>query len=249
MLYAAMTLWLLVVIFAAWGIHKLWSGVVPPRVVNSVLLPGTFVAQVGRVLGLLATGGTINNTALVKDDGSAEPQTPQDPQTRIPVLGPIVVAMLPLVACAAAIYLVASWLGRETILALSQQGVAERLPASVPAVWQLLRDGLTQAENLGFVLVQSDFGAWQTWVFIYLVICFTVRMAPLEGNLRGAIGAIVLLGLLAALAGSLFPAGREAIVSSWPVLSFSVAALLLLLMLSLVMRGAVGLGKLLLSGA
>ena len=71
----------------------------------------------------------------------------------------------------------------------------------------------------------------------------------MEGNLRGAIGATVLLGLLAALVGSLFPAGREAIVSGWPILSFSVTALLLLLLISLVMRGIVGLAKLLMSGA
>jgi hypothetical protein len=249
MIYAAMTFWLLLVIFMAWGIHGLWSGVVPPRVVNSVLLPGTFVAQVGRVLGLLATGGTIESTALVKDDGSAEPQAPADPRTRVPVLGPIIVALLPLVACGAAIYLVASWLGRETVLALGQNPVAEQLPLSLAATFQLMRDGLSQAENLGRVVVQSDFGAWQTWVFVYLAICFTVRMAPLEGNLRGAIGATVLLGLLAALVGSLFPAGRQAIVSGWSILSFSVTALLLLLLISLVMRGVVGLAKLLMSGA
>jgi hypothetical protein len=249
MFYAAMTFWLMVVIFAAWGVHRLWSIVVPPRVVNSVLLPGTFVAQVGRVLGLLATGGTVNDTALVKDDGSAEPQSPPDPKTKIPVLGPIVVALLPLVACAAAICAVASWLGRDTLIALSEHRVAERLPDSIPAVWQLLRDGLTLAESLWTVLVQSDFGAWQTWVFIYLVVCFTVRMAPLEGNLRGAIGATVLLGLLAALVGGLVPAGREVLVSGWPILSFSVAVLLLLLVISLMVRGAVGLVKLLASGA
>jgi hypothetical protein len=249
MIYAAMTLWLLMVIFMAWGIHRLWTGIIPPRVVNSALLPGTFVAQVGRVLGLLATGGTVDSTALVKDDGSGEPQAPADPRTRIPVLGPIIVAMLPLVACGAAIYVVASWLGRETVLALGQNPVAERLPVSLAAVFQLMRDGLAQAENLGRVVIQSDFGSWQTWLFVYLAICFTVRMAPLEGNLRGAIGATVLLGLLAALVGSLVPAGREAVVSGWPILSFSVTALLLLLLISLAMRGLVGLVKLLITGA
>ena len=63
MLYAAMTFWLLVVIFAAWGTIRLYTGIVPPRIVNSVLLPGTFVAQAGRVLGQLVTGGTINDTS------------------------------------------------------------------------------------------------------------------------------------------------------------------------------------------
>ena len=248
MLYASMTFWLLVVVFVAWGTLRLWTGVVPSRVVNAVLLPGTFIAQAGRVLGLLATGGTINNTALIKDDGSGEPQAAGDPKTRIPVLGPIVVAMLPLLACAGGIYVVASWLGRDLLTSLGEQSAAASLPNSIPAVWQLLRDLLTQAENLGAQLGQSDFGIWKTWVFIYLVICFTVRMAPLEGNLRGAVGAIVLLGLLSALVGGLFPAGHDAIVSGWPILSFSVASLVLLLLVGLVMRGTVGLVRLLVSG-
>ena len=53
MLYAALTFWLLVVMFSAWGVHRLWSGLIKPRAVNFVLLPGTLVAQLGHVLGLL----------------------------------------------------------------------------------------------------------------------------------------------------------------------------------------------------
>ena len=56
MLYAALTFWLLVIVFSAWGVHWLWSQMIKPRAVNTVLLPGTLVAQLGHVLGVAAHG-------------------------------------------------------------------------------------------------------------------------------------------------------------------------------------------------
>jgi len=241
MLYAAMTFWLLVVVFSAWGVHRIWSGLVRPRVVNSVLLPGTFVAQVGHVLGLLATGATINNTTLIKDDESAEPQQANNPKPKIPIIGPIVIAMLPLAACGAAIYVISQWLGAEMLGALASRPLARTLPTSLAAFWQLLRDAISLMEHAVNALRASDFGVWRTWVFLYLAVCLTVRMAPLPGNLRGAIGAILVLGLLAALLGTVLQVTSAAIEHSWTVLTFSVATLLVLLLLSLLVRGAVGL--------
>ena len=74
MLYAALTLWLLVIVFCAWGVHRIWSGLVKPRVVNTILLPGTLVAQLGHVLGLLVTGNPVRNTALMGDDEKGDPK-------------------------------------------------------------------------------------------------------------------------------------------------------------------------------
>ena len=79
MLYAATTFWLMVIVFTAWGVHRIWTGLVPPKVVNAILLPGTLVAAVGHVVGLLVTGGTVNNTALIRNDESGEPQTDANP--------------------------------------------------------------------------------------------------------------------------------------------------------------------------
>ena len=52
MLYLALTFWLLVIVLTAWGVERLWSGMVRPKILNTVLLPGTLVAQIGLVLGL-----------------------------------------------------------------------------------------------------------------------------------------------------------------------------------------------------
>ena len=64
MLYAALTFWLLVVVFTAWGVHHIWSGLLKPRTVNLLLLPGTLVAQIGYVMGVLVSGGTLRTGIL-----------------------------------------------------------------------------------------------------------------------------------------------------------------------------------------
>ena len=96
MLYAALTFWLFIIIVTAWGVHTLWSGLVKPRVVNAVLLPGTLVAQLGHVLGLLITGNPVRNTELMSDDEKGAPKSEQPERQRIPILGPILVGLLPL---------------------------------------------------------------------------------------------------------------------------------------------------------
>ncbi|HSW46259.1 MAG TPA: hypothetical protein VLM89_11885, partial [Phycisphaerae bacterium] len=109
--YAAITFWLLVIVFSALGVHRLWSGLVQPKVVNTVLLPGTLVATLGHILGLLITGGTVENTSLIKDDESGEPQTGKDPKPRVPIFGAVIIALLPLIGCAIAIFAVSHYIG------------------------------------------------------------------------------------------------------------------------------------------
>ncbi len=238
-----MTLWLLVIILTAGAVYRLWTDLVPPRVVNSILLPGTFAAQVGHVLGLLVTGATINNTALVKDDGSGEPQASAESRTRIPVLGPIIVAMLPMLACGLGMYAVAAWLGADLPAAFANAGVTDRLPTTIAAGCDLVRDVVTLVERLIGRFGQRDLSSWEAWVFAYLVVCLSVRMAPLTGQVRSALGAVVLLGVLSALGGQVWPGWRGALLSAWPMLSFAVATLLLLLCVSLVARGVIELVK------
>ncbi|MCH8310314.1 MAG: hypothetical protein IIB17_07450, partial [Chloroflexi bacterium] len=50
MLYIALTFWLVVIVLTAWGVRELWGGMIKPKIINTILLPGTLVAQVGHVL-------------------------------------------------------------------------------------------------------------------------------------------------------------------------------------------------------
>ena len=246
--YAALTFWLLVIVFSAMGVHRLWSSLIQPRIVNSVLLPGTLVAQLGHVLGLLVTGGTVNNTALVKDDDSGEPQTAQETQTRIPVVGPIVIALLPLVGCVLAIYWVAAYFDSPILADISAATSAGDvvLPTSFTLFFATLHQTLALVETLLHAIVLADLANWQTVLFLYLVICLTVRMAPLTGNLKGSLGAIFLFGIIAFLLGKLFHATPSLLASVWPLITFCAAISLLLLIVSLLLKGIVGLAQTLL---
>ncbi len=235
-----MTFWLLVVVFAAWGVRKLWTGLVQPKVLNTVLLPGTLVGVLGHVIGLLVTGATIRETTLYKEE-SGEPTTTADPKPRIPILGPIVIGLLPLVACATGIYFNAKYFGSGIMAGRGGEVVGPKLPTSLAGFWQLLRDQITLVETLVSAVSAANFNDWKTSAFLYLLACLAVRAAPFPGNVRGALGAIVLLGVGGGVASSLFAVADPRVQSAWAVLNLTVATLLLLLMLSLIIRGAIGL--------
>ncbi|MCP4247657.1 MAG: hypothetical protein GY778_11460 [bacterium] len=247
MIYFAVTFWLLVAVLSAWGVHQLWSGMLKPRTVNSILLPGTLAAQLGHVAGLLVTGATVTNTTLYKDDDSGAPEMTADPKPRIPLIGSLIIGMLPLLSCAVAIFLVTRFLGGQIAADMNEHSVAEALPTTLAGVWQLLRDQISLVESAVVAARAADWSQWEVWLFVYLVICLTVRMAPFPGTIRGTLGATVVLGLATGLLVSVMDQSRSATEAGWVVLSLSVATLLLLLLFSLAVRGTVGLTKVLAS--
>jgi len=245
LLYLSLTFWLIMTVLIAWGVHQLWSGLVRPKVLNTVLLPGTLAAQVGHVLGLLITGATISNTTLYKDDESGAPEQTHDPQPKIPVVGPVIIGLLPLLSCGMAIYGAARLLGAQIMAGMSAQIVGPNLPTTTAGFWDLLRGQITLVESIVSAVGAADFGSWQTWLFLYLLVCLSVRIAPFPGNLRGSLGAIVVLGVLGALVSSLTDVADARVQNAWAVLNLTVATLLLLLFVSLLIRGGVGLVRVL----
>ncbi|MFH1416905.1 MAG: hypothetical protein ABII12_01270 [Planctomycetota bacterium] len=243
MLYVATSFWLTVAVLLAWGVHYLWSTVAKPKAVNAVLLPGTLVAQLGHIVGLLITGATVNNTSLMRNDDKGGPETDPAPQPRLPVIGPVIVALLPMLALGFVLYLVIAELGMPVVQHVNtlQAGqITRELPGTLPAFWDQLRALVTLAEGTLAAVCNGEGGRVRMVVFVYLMICLTVRMAPLPGNVRGHIGAIVGLGIAGWLAGSLSPKLPEMITQTWPLLTLIIGWLLLLLMISLVVRGAIG---------
>jgi hypothetical protein len=249
MLYVALTFWLLVAVIAAWGVHRLWCSMLPARAVNILLLPGTLIALLGHIVGLLVTGATVTSATLYKDDGSGDPETTTNPKPRIPVVGAVVIGMLPLLACGAGVYFTSRYLGDELIRRLPSGTIGPDLPRTVPAVFEFLRAQITLVESLVLALRASDFSDWRTGVYLYLLVCLTIRMAPFEGTVRGALAAIVLLGAGAAGITSLFEVADPRVQTGWSVLNLTIASLLLLLLATLLIRGAVGLVQVLRNNA
>ncbi len=249
MLYIAMTFWLLAAVLTAWGVHRLWCAILPVKVVNVMLLPGTLIAVLGHVVGLLVTGATVTSATLYKNDGSGDPETTPDPKPRIPVVGAIIIGLLPLLSCGSAIYLASRYLGSSLMQRLPAGPVSADLPTALPAMFDFLRAQITLVESLVGALSASDFSDWRTSVFVYLLACLTIRMGPFKGTARGALGAIVLLGAGMAAITSLFDVADPRVQTGWAVLNLTVASLLLLLFVSLIVRGAVGLVQVLRTNA
>lgn len=245
MLYAALTFWLLVIVFSAWAVHWLWSRMIKPRAVNTVLLPGTLIAQLGHVLGLLITGNSVSNTKLMGDDEKGEPTSDSPDKQRIPVIGPVIIGLLPLVTCAACLYLAASTFGRSVLVQEAAPDLPQALPLTLAGFWELLRTSITVTENMLDSILGSSLTNWANILFLYLAVCLTVRMTPFEGNRRGAIGAILLSGLVIAIIASFASPVHNAILTSWPIVNFAVGMLLFLLIISLLISGVVGLIRIL----
>jgi len=243
MLYVAMTFWLLTCVLTAWGVHRLWSGILPAKVLNSLLLPGTLVAMLGHILGLLVTGATVDTATLYKD-GSGDPETTTDPKPRIPVVGPVIIGMLPLLACGTAIFFAVRYFGGPILERLPHNSIRLELPTSLAGFFDLLRGQLSLVESLIAAVRAADFHDWKTGVFVYLLACLAIRMAPFEGTLRGALAAIIVLGLGTAGVTSLFDVADPRVQTGQSILTLTVAALMFLLLGSLLVRGLVGLVQL-----
>lgn len=243
MLYAAMVFWLSVSVFVAYAIYQIWAGLLKPKVLNFVLFPGTVVAQAAHVLGLLLAGGTLNNVALFRKDEKGRPTKRQDIETRIPVFGPIVVAALPIVACAFSIFMVVDTIGADVMLMLQPESTVSALPMTFGSVWELLRGSITLVEQITREFLNIDFNQWRTWLFMYLLVCLTVRLAPLPGMQRASIGAVVVLGIAAALIIVSMQMPEERVQSMWKIANLSVGTLFALLGVSLVARWSVSFYK------
>lgn len=245
MLYAALIFWLFVIIFAAWAVHALLSRLIKPKIVNAILLPGTLVATLGHVFGLLITGNEVRRTSLIGDAESGEPQSEAPETHRIPILGSVVVGLMPILACSVALIVAIKYWGVKVYLGAAGMSIMQELPLTPELVFRLLEQGVQSAEVMYHSLERANLMNWQTLLFLYLAICLTVRMAPFRGHQRGAVIAIALAGLLIWLLGLITNQVRDFVTDSWWILSFVVSLLMLLLIFSLVLAGIVGFVRLL----
>ncbi len=246
MIYAAFSLWLVAIVLMAWAVHELWSRITKPKAVNVALLPGTLVAQLGRIVGLLVTGARVTNTSLMGDDEDGAPTTERRYEAKLPVFGPVVVGLLPLLATGMMTYIVLVGLGKPVVTAAYQAGnplppdlILRELPNDPSAFWDQLRNLITLAQGTLDAVLRAELAPWRIAAFAYLMICMTVRMAPFAGNIRGHLGAIAATGIILALVGTLSSTPAQSIEHLWPLLSLTVGWLFLLLIISLIAHGVV----------
>lgn len=235
MVYASTCLWLVIVVLLADGVYRIWASILRAKVVDGVLLPGTIIQQIGQVVGLLVTGATAGPPPQGKDPNSPPPA----PQPQIPVVGPMIVALVPMIGLAICIYAVASQMGVGILAKLPKELVDRRAPGTLSAVWDQLRELITLAEATLNALRQTEGKGWAVFLFVYLLHSLSVRLAPLPGKVFNHIGAIAIFGAVAALMGSIVPSLPQSIERTWPVLTLTVGWLMLALLVSLCVKAIV----------
>lgn len=233
MLIATFVWWMVVAVLAGLAVLHLWRGIVSPRALDLGLLPGTLVARLGFALGVLLTGGTVERLSLVE----CEAPTTEPGNNRWLRLRHLVSALLPIVACAAAITMLVKSLGLAAARGMLAPRAATRLPTSLAGAWGFLRETVDLLQASLAATIRCNVFDWRFWVFLYLLICLALRLAPSRSQFRAALLGLLTLGFAMALLGLIAPGANDWLRRGWPVLSLVVATNLLLLVLTLLARG------------
>lgn len=261
MIYLAFSVYLLGILFVGRGIYRLWADLLRPAAVNWALLPGTIVSEMAYIFGCLITGGEVRRARLIDTGGAArgagaepsEPATEAAPKLRY--VGPLVAAFAAVVACGAGIVLVHALLGKPVISTfaygldarLGLLALPQRLPASTDAFWDQAHTHVDLLRRMGRTWIELDWLNWRVPLFVYLATCLSVRLAPVRRSLRATLGAVVALAGLIAAVGAVWDRFDRLMEDLWPLVTYLWASLVLLLAVTLIVRGAVSLARALLA--
>lgn len=246
MIYAAFALWFFIILFMAVGVRALWARLVKPVWVAWALLPGTIVSEMAFILGSLITGGEIRHAKILPSSGN-EGDTEAQAEPRLKIIGPTIASILAVAACCGGIIVSHQLLGqpfiREFIFPneLPLSAVPKSLPTTGGAFWDMLAEQARLLQRMSNTIVSVDWLNWRVPLFVYLTICFSLRLCPGRRDLRFTLLAVLVLTALIGLAGVFLPSLGDLMGQFWPLLTYIWTLVLYLLAVSLVIWGAVAL--------
>ncbi len=252
MVYVELVIWLLLIVFCGMGVYRLWAQVLRPAWLGWVLLPGTLVSEMAYIFGCLITGGEVRRAKLLSDRGDAdsgEPTTQAAPRWK--VLGPILAALVAILACGAAIGL-ADWLLGEPVMREFRFARELADPADQPAVlaswdalWGRMENQLRLLRRMCETLARLDWLNWRVPLFVYLATCLSIRLAPVRRDPRATLAAAGIVAVAIVLIGAVTTRFDQILQAVRPVLTYVWGNLLLLLAVSLLARGLIALARVL----
>jgi hypothetical protein len=266
MIYAALAIWLLLIIFAGRGTWRLWTGMVKPAVAMWVLFPGTVVSEMAYIFGSLITGGEIRRAKLIAGEaegksgqggGGGTPAGPA-PETapRWKTVGPVIASLIAIVACAGAVLAAHSLLGRPVIDKFAFGGgqsspalLPKTLPTDWNAFWEQVHGQVRLLQRTSQMLGELNWFDWRVVLFVYLAACLSVRLAPVSRPIRATLAAAVVVAAAAAAIAPIAGPGGGLEQDVWPLLSYVWTSLLFLLAVTLLLKGVIALARALLGKA
>lgn len=157
-----------------WVLRGAWGRAPARRLLVSILrAPGNLLHESSHALGYLIGGYSVSRLvpAFVDPDGRGycRPGRPWAPWA-VPWLATGVAALLPLFIGAAALWGVSRALGVPD----------DPAALAMTTDWRRLLD----------VLLGLDYGAWQTWLFLYLALSIGAELAPSDIDLKASLPAL-----------------------------------------------------------
>lgn len=159
-----------------WVLESAWGRARWRRVVVGILRgPGNLLHEVSHAVGYFLAGYRVRRIVPFFIDpegrGVCQPGRPWSPLA-LPWLATGLAALMPLVTGALTMRYLSWWLG-------------------VPGDAELLGE-VGQWRELPQMLVDLDYHAWQTWIFLYLVLSIGAELAPSEVDLRRSLPALLI---------------------------------------------------------
>ncbi len=255
MIYAAFTLWLLLILFTGVGIYRLWTKMVKPGWVHWALLPGTVVSEMAYIFGCLITGGEIRRAKLIEMPGATGTGSKTEPTTDaapgLKLIGPVLASLFAMIACIAAILLARRLLGASIIenftanRGLFTGGLPQRLPTTTDEFWGQLNGQIALLRQMCRTFGGDAWFNWRGVLFVYLAACLSVRLSPVTRPMRPTLGAVIAIAAGIAVVGLIWRRFSSLMDDIWPLLTYIWASLLFLLVVTLIIRGIVGLIRIL----
>ncbi|MFW6155086.1 MAG: hypothetical protein ACOC95_07720 [Planctomycetota bacterium] len=248
MIYVAFAFWLFALIFAARCIVLLWGQMVKPGVLAWILLPGTLATELAFYLASLLSGAEFRLPTA--GDGDGDNGGLGVASGGVPYLTPLLTGLMPVLVCLGLIVILATRFGGAIFerFALTEAAAPMNLPLlSNATVWDLL-GGQVHLLQAAWTALTGALAHWpwhapQAWLFHYVMICLIVRMAPLRRPMRPVVFGTAAVAVMISIAVRIVSDGGNWLYDIWPLLSYTWATALLLMALTLAVRGGVALTR------
>ena len=233
-MYLGLLVWIAVATLLSYAVERLWSDFASHRFFHYALAPGVVVHELSHLLSCLLTGAKVGRVVLFgPSGGSVEHSEP-----RMPLLGRPVISLAPIVGCTLALWGVWWFFSGRLGLKPSKLPGVELSAAGALELWQVMRHLFIDAFRQVF---SRKFLSLEGVAFVYLVLTFSVSMAPSRTDLRHALLGLVTIGAIVFLAEHTLLArwevwaelSRRVTMFGWKAFTFSIFLLMLALAVSI----------------
>jgi hypothetical protein len=250
MIYAALAMWVILILLTGMGLYRLWARQLGGALVDWLLLPATLAGELAYSAGRMMTGRPAYGGLISPRDASADPC-----RNAISGRGGFLVSMLAsllvLTASTTAIVLLAKYLdpGVISTMAFSDLyiGLDRQLPTGWSDLWGMAEKQIDLLKGITATWTRLDWTDWHVPLFVYLTGALAIRLGPVRHDQRASLAVAAGIVGLAAIVGSVAEPVRDMLTGGdlWYLLTYVWSVLLFLLMVTLLMMGIVWLVRLL----